>query len=809
MRLARHHLTMISRFVALALITALIASSSPLHGEGGADLPDFAKDVLPILQSRCIRCHGPKKQEARIRLDNLSTDLINNRAAAEHWHEVRNVLNAGEMPPKDELQLSSEQRDTLTRWVSAAITEAVKAQQLTSGRIVLRRLNRVEYQNTMFDLLGLDMDYARDLPPDPASRDGFRNDGSSLQMSALQLEYYLKTARRALDQVIVSGPAPAVYVHEFKEGNVGGWLGGTERSSRLQRKQAFLATMPKDYPEEGEFSIRVKLIADLKPDVGFPILELSVGYRPDTQILFRSAGVVEITSGEEQVHEFRGRLENHPLPVRGQGKYPGLVVMARNIYDDGSPLPARTDDKKNEKYPDEPYLPAITIQSVGFQAPVFDEWPPQLHRNILFHSELRETDESVYVTGVLKKFMERAYRRPVEKVELDRMVDFFEAIRSEFPTFEEAIRETLAMVLIRPDFLYLMEPAGDEKRTIGDWELASRLSYFLWSTMPDERLMELAAAGKLHEPDVLAEQVERLLSDARSSRFVKQFTAQWLHLDVLDQVAVNRDYYPQFKDDLKVDMRNETQQFFAELLHHDLSSTNLLASDFTMLNEPLAKHYGIDGVLGNSFRQVPLKPEHHRGGLLGHASVLLSNSTGSDSHAVRRAVWIRDRLLNDPPAPPPPDVPSLDEADPKFLKLSIREQLEIHRGTEACAGCHRDIDPWGIALENFDAVGLWRDEVRRKVDKNFETQPVNATDVLTNGHEINGVDGLREFLVKEGRDQFARALVTRLLTYALGRRLELSDQTAVDTLTTDFAADDYRLRKLILGIASSSPFLTK
>jgi len=796
-----------------AAFVALFFATSVSQGEETPAQPDFKKDVLPILQSHCVRCHGPKKQESRIRLDTLSTDLIKDRAAAEHWHEVLNVLQAGEMPPEDEKQLSAKQREALTGWVSASIKKAIEAQRETSGRVVLRRLNRVEYQNTMYDLLGLEMDYARDLPPDAISASGFRNEGLALRMSAIQFEYYLDTARRALDRVIVSGPAPQVFHHEFQESNVKGWLGPVDRFNRLGRQQQFLATMPKDYPEQGEFRVRVKLTAELKPERGFPILEVAVGYRPDTKILFREAGIVEITSPDEQILEFRGRLENHPLPVRGQGKYPGLVVRARNIYDDGSPLPKATkgkgDKKRGTVYPDEPELPTITIQFVEFDAPVFDQWPPKLHRRILFDSDKRESDESAYVAEILKPFMRRAFRREIEPSEVDRMVSFFDSIRPEFPTFEEAVRETLAMVLIRPDFLYLMEPAGNKKRTIGDWEFASRLSYFLWSTMPDERLFELAAAGKLLEPKTLAGEVDRMLSDPRAARFTDQFTEQWLHLDVVDRVAVSRDYHPGFKDELKNEMRAETQRFFAELLQHDLSALNLLNSEFTMLNEPLAKHYGIDGVLGREFRRVPLKPEQHRGGLLGQASILLSNSTGEDSHAVRRAVWIRDRLLNDPPAPPPPDVPSLDEADPEFLQLSIREQLKVHRETEACASCHKDIDPWGIALENFDAVGLWRDEVRRKAGKKFETLPVNASDVFPGGLTINGVDDLKKHLVTERKDDFARSLVARLLTYALGRRLELSDEDAIDDLTSQFASNDFNLKQLIQSIVVSEPFRTK
>jgi len=788
----------------LQSVPSLFAADQP------EQIPDFERDVRPVLMSHCVRCHGAERQEARLRLDTLSTDLINDRAAAEYWHEVLNVLNTGEMPPKDEPQLTSGQRTVLTHWVGTSIKNAIEAQRRTGGRVVLRRLNRVEYQNTMFDLLGLEMNYARDLPPDPVSPDGFRNDGQALQISPMQVEYYLDTARRALDRVIVTGPAPKVYDYEFTESNVKQWMSTPERSNRLGRQQAFLGTMINEYPEEGEFLVRVRLNADLVADVASPILEVSVGYRPDTQILFRTVDTVEVTTTDEQVFEFRGRLEDYPLPVRGQGKYPGLVVRVKNVFDDGSERPKANNEKgKPLSYPDEPSIPKLNIQLVEFHAPVFDQWPPKLHRQILFDSPLRESNERVYVTEVLARFMERAFRRPVADSEVARMVDFYLSIRDEFPTFEDAIRETLAMVLISPDFLYLVEPDSGDKRAISDWEFATRLSYFLWKTMPDERLREFAATGRLREPAIVAEEVERLLNDPRSSRFVELFTEQWLHLDVLDRVAVNRDYYSGFDESLKVQMRAESVEFVSELIRHNLSALNLLASDFTMLNEPLAKHYGIPGVLGQKFRRVALAPELHRGGLLGHAGVLLANSTGEDSHAVRRAVWIRDRLLNDPPAPPPPNVPNLDEADPEFVKLSIRDQLKVHREAEACASCHRNIDPWGIALEHFDAVGLWRDNVRRKSGGKFETLPVNATDHFPDGREIAGVDSLKELLIVERKDQFARGLVVRLLTYALGRRLELSDQSAIDDLTSEFAEGDYQLRRLIHQIVASQLFQTK
>lgn len=770
-------------------------------------LPDFKKDVLPVLKNRCVRCHGPDTQESGIRLDTLSTDLLNDRAATETWHEVLNVLNAGEMPPSDEAQLSKQELQKVTLWVRSAVEQALEARRQTDGRVVLRRLNRTEYQNTMTDLLRLEMDYARDLPPDAVSADGFTNDGNSLSMSPIQLEYYLATARRALDRVIVSGAAPEVFRYTFEESNLDKWLGKAVRSNRLQRQQEFLATMPEDYPEEGDFLVRVKLAAELKPETGFPLLEVSVGYRPDTQILLNAFDVVEITSPDEQTFEFRGRLENFPLPVRGQGKFPGLVVRVRNIYDDGTPRPPeQKDENKKRTYAGEPGLPVLNIQSVEFHGPVFEQWPPLSHRQILFDSDLRGADEPAYVAAVLKKFMVRAWRRPVSDVEVAKMVNFFKAIRPEFPSFEETIRETLAMVLISPDFLYLMEPGGEIKRPIGEWELANRLSYFLWSTMPDEELTELAASGRLQRPKVLAKQVDRMIEDPRSLRFVRQFTEQWLQLNFIDSIAVDSKRYPGVDDSLKQDMVAETQRMFEELLRHNMSGLSLLSSEFTMLNEPLAGHYGIKGVFGRAFRRVKLQADQHRGGLLGQASVLMINSTGADSHPVRRAVWIRDRLLNDPPAPPPPDVPTLDDSkDPAFLKLPVREQLVIHRDKEACAGCHRNIDPWGIALENFDAAGLWREEYR----SGDKTRPVVAEDTLPDGRQLNGADQLKQYLLTEQKDRFAASLVSRLLTYALGRRLELNDQATVDSITADFAANDFRLRDLVQKVVASSLFQTK
>ncbi|MEM1293849.1 MAG: DUF1592 domain-containing protein, partial [Verrucomicrobiota bacterium] len=373
------------------------------------------------------------------------------------------------------------------------------------------------------------------------------------------------------------------------------------------------------------------------------------------------------------------------------------------------------------------------------------------------------------------------------------------------------IREPLAMALISPEFLFLVEPdSSDKKRPLSEFELASRLSYFLWSSMPDHRLFELAKAGTLSDSATLAAEVERMLQSPKSRRFVSQFTGQWLDLDQLDRVAINPEYYPEFDDTLKPWMRQETEAFFAEILEHDLSALLFLDSDFVMANEPLARHYGLEnGPRTTAFERVALAPDSRRGGLLTQASTLLGASTGEDSHPIKRAVWIRERLLHDPPAPPPPNVPSLDAENPDFAKLSVREQLAAHREEPGCVDCHRGIDPWGVALEHFDAVGLYRDTIQRKVGKKFVSNPVVAADVLPGGHEVNGVAELRQFLLTERRDQFAHAFVAKLLGYAVGRTLELTDEPQIEAISHEFAEHDYRLRKLVELVASSEAFRTK
>lgn len=768
---------------------------------------DFPSQVLPILEEHCFKCHGEKKQKGKLRLDTLSPDLLKSRIAAETWHDVRDALNLGEMPPEEEPELSREKRQILVGWVNQEIDALIEAKKSTGGRVVLRRLNRSEYQNTMRDLLGIEHNYVKDFPPESLSEDGFRNDGSTLQISDLQMEYYLKAAREGLRKAIVLGPRPKVTRQEFtktvKDKNRG--------SNILDKDQQFIVKLM-EYPEEGEVIIRTTVRAKHAENRGYPQLRAAIGYRADVQAPREFIKSQDVVSEDWQEFEFRSRIENFPLPSKTQSKFPGLLVWLDNAYAEGrdKPLKARGNGKKKKQTKGPLSYPQIEVQSVEFIGPVFEQWPPRHHTALLAPRKSGEK-EAAHVSKLLTRFMSRAFRRPVDKSETLPYLKFYQSIRPTLPSFEEAMQETFAMILISPDFLYLVEPSSETKRPLNDWEMASRLSYFLWSTMPDPQLFKLAREKKLRDPKVLQSEIERMISDERSWQFIEQFADQWLDLGAVQRVAINPNYYPKFDDTLKTSMRQESLHFFKEIFQQDLSALNFLDSEFTMLNEPLAKHYGLTGPRGSSFERVALNPKDHRGGILTHGSILLGNSTGEDSHPVKRAVWIRERLLDDPPSDPPPNVPNLDSTNPDFANLSVRDQLAAHREEASCKDCHRGIDPWGIPMENYGGDGLWRDKILRKKTKGkgMNKLPVETETILPDGHEIGNIADLKSYLLKNKKDQFAKAFASKLLTYALGRRLEITDEKAVEDLTVKFIANNFRIKPLIQLVVASETFQTK
>ena len=763
----------------------------------------FRKQIRPVLDRHCIRCHGPVRAESDLRLDRLNPDLIQG-PDADTWHDVLNRLNLGEMPPEDEPPLPVADHERVVDWITGQITRVIRHQRSTGRRVVLRRLTRYEYRNTMRDLLGLDMDFGRDIPPDPPATKHFANLGASQRISPFQIEQYLNAARNALDHVIVTGPEPDVIrTDSVSKGSV-----YVEPGSSFLLKSL-------EYPRTGKFVVRVRASAFIPENSGYPRMQVTVGFKSGAKIEpGKIAGETFDLQSEDKsrIFEFHGHIDEFPLP--NAGKFPGLLIRVWNIHDDGQPPPGKKRSKKTKKngqgkpaQPD-PTRPSIVLESVAFEGPVFDQWPPSHHTRILIPRQTGEA-ELPYIRRVLKQFMRRAFRQPASSQQVDALLAFFDSIRSDAGSLEAAVKETLAMVLIAPDFLFLVEPGQDtDRRNLTDFELASRLSYFLWSTMPDETLDRLAESGRLRNPGVLEQQVRRMLSDPRSWSLVENFASQWLNLDGLRRVAINPEYFPKFDESLKQDMKQETLHFFAEVLRNDLSALNFIDSDFAMLNLRMAEHYGISGPRGGRFERVALLPEQHRGGLLTHSSVLLVNSNGGESHPIKRGVWLLSRLLGDPPPPPPPDVPELNPEEPDLAGLTFKRQLEIHRTKVACAGCHRRIDPWGIPFEQYDAVGNWRDKVRLPGRK-AKFLPVDATSDLPGNSPVTGLADLKTHMLKHEHRRFSGTLVRKLLTYGLGRSLELGDRDTIDRLQGEFSGNGYQLRPLIESIVNSELFQTR
>ena len=823
-------------------------------------LQRFRKEVRPLLIRYCADCHGQKKQNAEIRFDKLDPNMATG-VDGETWHDALNELNQGDMPPEKADQPKPAEREILVGWLTSELKRATAVRRSTGGRVVMRRLTRYEYANTMRDLFGFADNFAKELPPEPASPDGFQNNGKSLGMSPLQIEHYLNTARRALEKAIVVGDQPELV--RFENDSIGGE--GYGQGSERQIPSAGMMKFPSS-PLEGPFRLLVTASAERVSGIEPPVIGVHLGYRNSpNNFSIKLVGETLLTGTKDkpQTFELRGRMENfpHPDPTtplkerRNPGlrigfsnsyyaKYPAGIVMAKWAPSAEKKKPRTAEERlardaaKNTR-PGEEGMPRIKIHSVVYEAPYYDVWPPKYHTRILFPSPLRETDERAYARAVIERFMKRAFRRPVTAVEVARLMRVYDELvgrvllpvasenveakvtgKSARPTYsiELTMREVLAEVLVAPEFLYLMEPTSDSKRQpLTDHELAVRLSYLLWSTMPDDELIAAADEGRLKDDAFLEEAARRMLADERSWNFVANFTDQWLKLDELNRIAINPDFYPNFDSLLKHDMRLETQHFFAEILRRDLSIFNLLDSDFTMLNGPMAEHYGLPGPRSGRFERVALRPEDHRGGLLGQASILLRNSNGEDSHPILRGAWIKDRLLGDPPASPPPDVPELEKDNPEFAKLSLKKQLEIHRQRESCNSCHKEIDPWGVPLEHFDAIGQWRTQRRALVPRkngdgkrlDVSDSPIEANSQLSNGDELRGFEELKAYLVNQEKDRFVRAFVRRMLTYALGRNLEVIDEETVDQLIAEFARSDYQIDELLVAITKSTAFRTK
>ncbi len=727
----------------------------------------FQSRVAPLLERFCVDCHSTDNSEAGIVLDRFD-----DQAAAikdgRTWLRVRDTLEGRIMPPVDSPQPSSEDLEAIQGWIENDFLAAQCGRQAGSPPVAIRRLNRQEYDNTIRDLLGVDLRLADTFPPDEIGF-GFDNVGSALNISPIHVEKYLDAAEVALDRAIVppdaedfppieliglkTYPLPANKPVEFKHGLKPG---------------RYLA----------DFSLVRVGIAESAPT---PRLVIGLGRDrrtleavrvQDETVLYRYW--LNVAQGDELVHV---------APASGEAERGKTKEVAANVSGD-------------QRYEGDR---GLHVDSMVVRGPVAwnEDRLPSSHRKIVVKTpDFGDQSRLDCAREVITRFADRAFRRPALPDEVDRILGIFRLANDRGESFERGIQIALATVLASPQFLFLVEPdESSEDRPLTDFELASRLSYFLWSSMPDEGLFLEARRGTLRAN--LRKQVVRLLADPRSDEFVKNFAGQWLQLRKLAVVTPDKDLFPGFDDTLRRSMRQETERYFSHILRENRSVLELLDSDYTFVNEPLARHYGIEGVVGDQFRKVALA-DRRRGGVLTQASVLTLTSNPNRTSPVKRGQWILQQILGTPPPPPPPDIPKLDDSPKSAETASLRERMEAHRSDPKCASCHLQMDSLGFALENYDAVGRWR-----SMDGQF---PIDPAGELIGRRKFADVKELKGILNSSSAKKFSKTLVENMLTYGLGRGLEPFDYCTVEEIRKQLAAHDYRIGQIVFGIVESKSF---
>ena len=567
-------------------------------------------------------------------------------------------------------------------------------------------------------------------------------------------------------------------------------------------RQALTVELGDKLPDEGMMRVRIRASRAEAAEQCIPSVQLSFGFQATDQ----GRSIKRVSDQDVQIRASYGKPEIYQWDV------PLGEIEHRNTYRGEMKLGDQPSPSEYIRFTNSTVgrdrasseSPAILIDHVEVAAPVYDEWPPRSHRSVFIESE-NSLDEPAYAREIVAAFMSRAWRRTPTTREIDRKLQLFKRLRPSSEDFQAAIVEVLATILASPKFLYVL-PGESEGLQVGSndrvpqHELATRLSLFLWCSLPDEMLLELAATGRLSDDEVLRQQVSRMLADPRAMRFAKHFVGQWLHMQPLEYLSPTRGD-DGLDEALLESMKQEPIALFTEMLRHDASVLDFIDADYAVVNARLASHYGIPGVQGNHFRRISLPAESKRGGLLTQAGLLTMNSDGEDSHPVKRGVWLLTNLLNDPPPPPPPAVPEIDLSDPEIAKLTLKERIEDHRDHAACLSCHQKIDPWGIAFENYDAMGRWRDQIDGKI--------VDATSVLPGNASLDGMQGLKEHLIQERQEQFVRATVEKMVSFALGRQLDFADRAAVTEITRDVRESGNGIRTMVISLVTSELFQTK
>lgn len=743
-----------------------LAGRAPAAEPTPAEAATFEKHVAPFLGKYCYTCHNATKKRGDVVLDQFKDDasLQKDRKV---WDRVLHMLRSGEMPPPEQPRPSMNEIAAALGSLNAVLDRIDCGSPRNVGRVTVRRLNRSEYNNTIRDLLGIDFQPAADFPNDDVGY-GFDNIGDVLTLSPLLFEKYLAAAEYIVEQAVVNIDVPKPSKQRLPGLRVTRGAGEVKRDLAYVHSQGSVGA--ETYFDEGDYFIRIEAYGQqVGPD---PVkAALRVGFQTAKEF------TVTADASAPQILEAKVHLKTNTQRV-------GLSFL--NPYTDMDP---KVQDKTQGQR-------TLFVRSITVDGPYNPPPPkvPELQRRLMTRNADVPPREAA--REILSRFASRAFRRPAQSAEVERLLKLYDEAEKAGENFEGRIKLALQGVLVSPNFLFRVEldPAGAKPGhpyPIDEFELASRLSYFLWSSTPDDELLDLATRGSLRKN--LAAQVKRLTQDPKSASFVQNFAGQWLLLRSLPNFTPDPKLFPGFDNELRTVMVRETELFFEALLREDRSILDFIDADFTFVNERLAKHYGLEGVKGKEFKRVQLPPT--RGGILTQASILTVTSNPTRTAPVKRGKWVLEQILNSPPPPPPPDVPELKEE--KQLTGTLRRVMEQHRENAVCASCHNRMDPLGFAFENFDAIGRWRDK-----DGKFA---VDASGVLPDGRKFQGPAELKKIL-KEKKEMFGRCLAEKMLTYGLGRGLEYYDKCAVDKIVAALARNDYRFSTLLLEVVQSEPF---
>ena len=789
----RSHFTLA---VFVAGVAAVVVATSPTPAAAqSAGATAAAVDPQPLLDRYCVTCHNDRLETGGFSLEAL--DVADVAAHPEAWEKAVRKLRAGAMPPRPRPRPDDATYTALRAWLEGELDAAAAAGPNPGRTETFHRLSRTQYRNAVRDLFALDVSVDELLPADDTSY-GFDNIAGVLGVSPTLMDRYLSAARK-LSRLAVASPVPSPTAETFR---IASDLGQDTRIEGLPFGTRGGMVIDYNFPEDAEYLIEVMPDGPLRIEPhdleitidGERVEVLSVGQTPDP----------EAPSGL-----YRGQIEalEVRLPITAGPHAVGVTFLRktaaepeglRKLY-----LRPFTGEGSGGDSRYQPYVDSVTIagpyESSGAR-PV-DETPSR-DRIFTCHPDRDsdQTEEVACATEILSTLARRAFRRPVADEDVDRLLVFYERGRGG-GSFDTGIEMALRRLLVSPEFLFRVERDPDgvapgENYRVSDLELASRLSFFLWNSIPDDALLDLAEQGDLSEPATFDAQVERMLADPKSDALTSSFAGQWLMLRNAAAVQPDEDLFPDFGEGLRQGFRRETEMLFDSVLRENRSTLDLLAADYTFVNERLARHYGIPGIRGSRFRRVQLDQEA-RGGLLGHGSILTVTSYGNRTSPVNRGKWVLENILGTPPPPPPPDVPELETGEGGEV-LSMREAMEAHRANPVCASCHQLMDPVGLSLENFDAIGRWRDRSETRL-------AIDATGELPDGTEYEGPAGLKAALLRHP-DRFVTTVTEKLLTYALGRGVEYYDAPTVRAIVREAAADDYRLSTLIKGVVRSTPF---